>query len=64
MPAELLFPYIFQIFELDLSSVTPCCSGPKRPHDKVAVADMKTDFSECLKNKASFKVSKLLLWQT
>lgn len=44
------------MIELDLSSVTPCCSGPKRPHDKVAVVDMETDFEECLNNKPGFKV--------
>ncbi len=30
-------------------------SGPKRPHDKVAVADMQKDFKECLNNKVGFK---------
>lgn len=26
-------------------------SGPKRPHDRVAVTDMKKDFQDCLNNK-------------
>ena len=47
---------IFQIVELDLSTVVPCCSGPKRPHDKVAVTEMKDDFLSCLTNKVGFKV--------
>ena len=36
--------------ELDLSTVVPCISGPKRPHDWVAVADQKADFTKCLNN--------------
>ena len=32
-----------------------CVSGPKRPHDKVAVAEMQKDFKECLSNKIGFK---------
>ena len=31
------------------------CSGPKRPHDRVAVSDMKSDFECCLRNKIGFK---------
>jgi len=41
--------------ELDLSKVIPCLSGPKRPHDRVALKDMKTDFNACLINKVGFK---------
>lgn len=37
-----------QVVELDLKTVVPCCSGPKRPQDKVAVSDMKKDFETCL----------------
>ncbi|KAL4216446.1 Aconitate hydratase mitochondrial [Mactra antiquata] len=48
-------PIFSQVIEMDLSTVTPCCSGPKRPHDKVAVAEMKDDFKQCLNNKPSFK---------
>jgi aconitate hydratase len=32
------------VLELDLSTVEPCLSGPKRPHDKVPVSEMKKDF--------------------
>jgi len=34
--------------ELDLSEVRPCVSGPKRPHDRVLVTDLKKDFNECM----------------
>lgn len=37
-----------QVVELDLKTVVPCCSGPKRPQDKVAISDMKKDFESCL----------------
>lgn len=32
-----------------------CVSGPKRPHDKVMVSEMKADFQKCLDNKVGFK---------
>ena len=41
--------------ELDLSSVQPSLAGPKRPHDKVNLSDMKSDFTTCLSNKVGFK---------
>jgi aconitate hydratase len=41
--------------ELDLASVTPCLSGPKRPHDHVPLSAMKSDFNECMAAKAGFK---------
>ena len=44
-----------QVVELDLSTVVPSTSGPKRPHDRVAVSDMKVDFQESLGNKVGFK---------
>lgn len=47
--------YVLQIVELDLSTVTPSLSGPKRPHDRVALTDMKQDFIDCLNNKVGFK---------
>jgi aconitate hydratase len=31
--------------ELDLSTVKPSVSGPKRPHDRVEVDNMKKDFN-------------------
>lgn len=43
------------IAELDLSTVTPSASGPKRPQDRIPISEMKFDFNECLRNKVSFK---------
>uniref|UniRef100_A0AAR2JIU7 Cytoplasmic aconitate hydratase n=1 Tax=Pygocentrus nattereri TaxID=42514 RepID=A0AAR2JIU7_PYGNA len=37
------------------STVVPCCSGPKRPQDRVAVSEMKQDFEACLAAKQGFK---------
>ncbi|KAB0356274.1 hypothetical protein FD754_000430 [Muntiacus muntjak] len=48
-------PEFAQVVELDLKTVVPCCSGPKRPQDKVAVSDMKKDFESCLGAKQGFK---------
>ncbi|KAI7813866.1 cytoplasmic aconitate hydratase [Triplophysa rosa] len=48
-------PHFTQVVELDLSTVVPCCSGPKRPQDKVAVSEMKQDFLACLGAKQGFK---------
>ncbi|XP_067939394.1 cytoplasmic aconitate hydratase-like isoform X2 [Watersipora subatra] len=48
-------PVFSKIVELDLSTVVACCSGPKRPHDKVPVSDMMADFKSCLNNKVGFK---------
>ncbi|CAD7687689.1 unnamed protein product [Nyctereutes procyonoides] len=48
-------PDFAQVVELNLRTVVPCCSGPKRPQDKVAVADMKKDFESCLGAKQGFK---------
>ena len=48
-------PVFSKVLELDLGSICPSMSGPKRPHDRVAVADMKKDFQNCLTNKIGFK---------
>uniref|UniRef100_A0A7N6BHW9 Cytoplasmic aconitate hydratase n=1 Tax=Anabas testudineus TaxID=64144 RepID=A0A7N6BHW9_ANATE len=48
-------PDFTQVVELDLSTVVPCCSGPKRPQDRIPVSDMKTDFETCLGAKVGFK---------
>ncbi|CAM5146493.1 unnamed protein product [Natator depressus] len=48
-------PDFTQVVELDLHTVVPCCSGPKRPQDKVAVSEMKKDFETCLGAKQGFK---------
>lgn len=44
-----------EVIELDLGSVQPSLSGPKRPHDRVNLSDMKTDFTTALTNKVGFK---------
>lgn len=41
--------------ELNLDDVEPCVSGPKRPHDRVALKEMKLDWHSCLDNKVGFK---------
>ncbi|CDP05740.1 unnamed protein product [Coffea canephora] len=41
--------------ELDLAGVEPCVSGPKRPHDRVPLRQMKDDWHSCLDNKIGFK---------
>ncbi|UYV64807.1 ACO1 [Cordylochernes scorpioides] len=48
-------PVYSQVVELDLATVVPSVSGPKRPHDRVPVSEMKDDFLSCLKNKVGFK---------
>jgi aconitate hydratase len=48
-------PVFSQVVELDLGSITPSVSGPKRPHDRVPVSEMKQDFQQCLTNKIGFK---------
>ncbi|KAL7000097.1 aconitate hydratase, partial [Sarracenia purpurea var. burkii] len=41
--------------QLNLSEVEPCISGPKRPHDRVPLKEMKSDWHSCLDNKVGFK---------
>lgn len=40
---------------MDLATVVTSVSGPKRPHDRVAVSEMQADFRACLKNKVRRK---------
>lgn len=40
-----------QVIEINLSSMVPQVSGPKRPQDRVAVGSMKEDFQSCLDEK-------------
>jgi len=47
-------PIFSEVVELDLGTVVPSCSGPKRPHDRVPVADMKEEFVKCLTHKVGF----------
>jgi len=48
-------PVFTDVLELDLSTIIPCLSGPKRPHDYVALSNMKADFTACLKNPVGHK---------
>ena len=48
-------PVFSETVSLDLASVVSSVSGPKRPHDRVSVVDMKADFRKCLTNKVGFK---------
>ncbi|PWS21976.1 hypothetical protein DKP78_20785, partial [Enterococcus faecium] len=41
--------------ELNLEEVEPCLSGPKRPHDRVTLKNMKSDWLSCLDNDVGFK---------
>ncbi|HEX5885230.1 MAG TPA: aconitase family protein, partial [Pyrinomonadaceae bacterium] len=41
-----------QVFDLDLASIEPSVSGPKRPQDRIALSDLKETFSELLKRPA------------
>ncbi|KAK7272291.1 hypothetical protein RJT34_28794 [Clitoria ternatea] len=41
--------------QLNLDEVEPCISGPKRPHDRVPLKEMKADWQACLDNKVGFK---------
>lgn len=44
---------MLQVITLDLSTIVTSVSGPKRPHDRVSVSEMHTDFQQCLTNKVS-----------
>lgn len=41
-------PNYSDTLELDLSTVEPCLAGPKRPQDRVALSQVKSDFAQCL----------------
>ena len=47
--------YSGAIMELDLSTVKGCLAGPKRPHDRVDLVNMKKDFEACLTAPVGFK---------
>ena len=44
-----------QVVELDLGTIIPAMSGPKRPHDYVPLKDVATDFAKCLESPVGFK---------
>ena len=45
-------PQYSLIIELDMSKLDSTLAGPKRPQDRVAMRDLKTDFNQCLTNEA------------
>lgn len=47
--------YSGDLMELDLGSVVPSLSGPKRPHDRVNMKDLPKEFREGLSAKVGFK---------
>lgn len=47
--AETTDPEYSDRLELDLSEVVPSLAGPKRPHDRVALSDMKPAFQSALR---------------
>lgn len=44
-------PVFSEVITLDIASVVPSISGPKRPHDRVSVSEAKSDFAKCLTDK-------------
>ncbi|XP_039714271.1 iron-responsive element-binding protein 2 [Pteropus medius] len=48
-------PEYSQVIQINLNSIVPSVSGPKRPQDRVAVTDMKNDFRACLNEKVGFR---------
>ncbi|KAF3420830.1 hypothetical protein E2986_10998 [Frieseomelitta varia] len=44
-------PVFSEVVSLDLGTIVSSVSGPKRPHDRVSIIDMKADFRKCLTNK-------------
>lgn len=43
------------VLELDLGTIVPCLAGPKRPQDRVALSNLKTEFHNSLTAKVGFK---------
>ncbi|CAI9560203.1 unnamed protein product [Staurois parvus] len=48
-------PEYSKIIEINLNSIVPYVSSPKRPQDRVSIVDMKKDFEACLSEKVGFK---------
>lgn len=47
--------YSGDIMTLDLGSVEPSLSGPKRPHDRVDMSKLQDEFRSGLTGKVGFK---------
>lgn len=45
---ETILPHYTKVLHLDLSTIEPCLAGPKRPHDRVALGNMKNTFRQSL----------------
>lgn len=43
------------VLSLNLTEVEPSVAGPKRPHDKVSLSDMKQDWKNCIEAPNGFK---------
>lgn len=52
-------PVFTAIYELDLTTVVPSLSGPKRPQDRVSQSDLKMEFNRCLSNKVFYFIVQL-----
>ncbi|KAM9854396.1 iron-responsive element-binding protein 2 [Aulostomus maculatus] len=48
-------PQYSEVIEINLSTMVPYVSGPKRPQDRVAICSMKEDFQKCLDEKVGSK---------
>jgi aconitate hydratase len=60
-------PQFDEVVEMDLTSVTPCLAGPKRPQDRVPVSELKSGFRAALTEvpeKRGFGLSELELDKT
>ncbi|KAM4036139.1 iron-responsive element-binding protein 2 isoform 1-T1 [Anomaloglossus baeobatrachus] len=44
-----------KVLEINLNTIVPYVSGPKRPQDRVSVTDMKKDFEACLSEKVGMR---------
>lgn len=49
------------MIQINLNSIVASVSGPKRPQDRVAVTDMKSDFQACLNEKVSYFIVTFML---
>ncbi len=47
-PYKKYTPEFSDVIELDLASIEPSLSGPKRPQDRVRLVDLKNSFAQCL----------------
>nr|AZL94252.1 homoaconitase [Cardiosporidium cionae] len=48
-------PTFSDVLHLHLDTIAPCVAGPKRPQDKVALSDIKSDFQTSLAAPVGFK---------